>query len=132
MQRFWVVGGEYTDTRFETTVGGGPEQRIGPFPTYAAAKAEWQARAWATVDNANVRFRIEKETATPRYWVVGGAYTDTSFREPAGGAEQWFGPFDSCDAAKTHWARLAWASVDDAHCRYRIEKLSDDKHPDAS
>jgi Domain of unknown function (DUF4170) len=60
--RYWVIGGEYADTAFKRIAGGGKEERIGPFETYAAAKAEWQARAWASVDNAHVRYRIVKET----------------------------------------------------------------------
>jgi predicted nucleic acid-binding protein len=132
MARYWVVGGEYTDTDFDEIVGGGPEQRIGPFDSYEAAKAEWQRLAWATVDDANTRYRIEedKEEAAQHYWVVGGTYKDTHFAEPAEGTrEQWFGPFDSYEAAKAEWQRLAWATVDDALSRYRIEKLSDDHLP---
>ncbi|HZT21210.1 MAG TPA: DUF4170 domain-containing protein [Dongiaceae bacterium] len=121
MARYWVVGGEYADTSFEATVGG-PEERIGPFDSYEAAKAVWQARAWATVDNAQVRYRIEEEGSELTYWVVGGVYKDTHFSEPADdGGERWYGPFETYDAAKAEWARLAWASVDDAHARYRIE-----------
>src|SRR3954464_9789309 len=59
MKRFWVVGGIYADTGFDRIAEGGKEERIGPFPDYAAAKAAWQKRAWETVDNANARFRIE-------------------------------------------------------------------------
>ena len=61
MTHYWVVGGEYADTTFERTAAGGPEERIGPFESYEAAKAVWQARAWATVDNARARYRIEED-----------------------------------------------------------------------
>jgi hypothetical protein len=123
MSRYWVVGGEYADTTFERLAGGKPEERIGPFESYDAAKAVWQARAWATVDNAQVRYRIEEEGSDRRYWVVGCTYKDTRFCEPADPAgERWHGPFDSYDAAKAEWSRLAWSSVDDAHARFRIER----------
>jgi hypothetical protein len=46
--------------------GGGAEERTGPFATHEQAKAEWQRRAWATVDDALSRFRIEKRTSDPR------------------------------------------------------------------
>ncbi len=130
MGRYWVVGGEYTDTRFERIVGGGPEERIGPFPTHDAAKAEWRRRAWATVDSAHARYRIEEEAGgeRPKYWVVGGSYKDTSFAEPVGD-ERWFGPFDTYEEAKAEWQSRAWASVDDAHARYRIERLAGEGHP---
>jgi hypothetical protein len=103
---------------------GGAEERFGPFASYAAAKAEWQRRAWSTVDDAHARYRIEEEDPgrAAKFWVVGGVYADTRFVEPVGGAEHWYGPFDSYAEAKREWGRHAWASVDDAHARYRIEK----------
>jgi hypothetical protein len=122
---FWVIGGVYADTKFERLAGGGAEERIGPFATHADAKAEWQRRAWSTVDDAHARYRIEEEDeaqAPARFWVVGGVYTDTRFVEAVGGAEQWHGPFASYEDAKAEWGRRAWATVDDAHARYRIEK----------
>jgi hypothetical protein len=75
MARYWVVGGIYADTSFTKMQGGGAEQRTGPFVTHEQAKAEWQRRAWATVDDAHARFRIEEEDeqAEPWFWVVGGA-----------------------------------------------------------
>ncbi|MGH6961306.1 MAG: DUF4170 domain-containing protein [Dongiaceae bacterium] len=132
MARFWVVGGLYADTRFERMADGGPEPRIGPFATHDLAKAEWQRQAWSTVDDAHARFRIEEEDASQvaRYWVVGGTYKDTRFTQPEGGTEQWHGPFDSYDAAKAEWGRRAWATVDDALARFRIEKRTGDPRSD--
>lgn len=123
MSRYWVIGGEYTDTSFTKPVGG-REERIGPFATYEDAKATWQERAWATVDSAHHRYRIEEENGggETHYWVVGGTYTDTHFTTPAEDGEHWYGPFDSYEDAKAEWQRHAWASVDDALSRYRIEK----------
>lgn len=130
MKRYWVIGGFYADTRFDRMQDGGPEQKLGPFRTYEEAKAEWQRRAWSTVDNANARYRIEEETGDTWYWVVGGPYADTRFKEPAdGGGEQWHGPFKSYEEAKIEWSRLAWSTVDDAMCRYRIEKLAYGERP---
>jgi hypothetical protein len=122
--RFWVVGGIYSDTTFERIAGGRAEERFGPFASHADAKAEWQRRAWSTVDDANARYRIEEEGegATATFWVVGGVYTDTTFAKTIDGAEQWHGPFDTYHDAKAEWGRRAWATVDDAHARYRIEK----------
>jgi hypothetical protein len=122
---FWVVGGEYTDTRFAEIVGGGAERRIGPFATYDDAKAEWARRAWASVDDAHARWRIEEggEGEGGAFWVVGGEYKDTSFTAPAEGQEEGrYGPFATYEEAKAEWARRAWASVDDAHTRFRIER----------
>jgi hypothetical protein len=58
MQRYWVVGGEYRDTKFTKPVHGA-EEWIGPFDDYQEAKAEWSRRAWQTVDDAHTRYRIE-------------------------------------------------------------------------
>ena len=133
MTRFWVIGGAYADTNFDRIQGGGKEERIGPFATYEEAKAAWQKRAWETVDNANARFRIEEEGAESCFWVVGGPYCDTRFDEPAaGGGEEWYGPFDDYHAAKMEWSRRAWSTVDDAMCRYRIEKLARGEHPQSA
>jgi hypothetical protein len=127
MARYWVVGGIYADTSFTGMQGGGAEERAGPFATYDQAKAEWQRRAWATVDDAHARFRIEEEgEAGAKFWVVGAAYKDTQFSEPAEGKEHWYGPFDSYEEAKTEWGRRAWATVDDALARFRIERRTGD------
>jgi hypothetical protein len=122
---FWVVGGEYTDTRFAEIVGGGKETRLGPFATYENAKAEWARRAWSSVDDAHQRWRIEEEgeESGAQYWVVGGEYSDTRFTTPASGTEELrIGPFATYEAAKAEWARRAWSTVDDAHARFRIER----------
>src|SRR3546814_3334952 len=79
-ERYWVVGGEYTDTRFAEIVGGGPERRLGPFDSYPEAKAVWRAKAMETIDDAHARWSIEKEDAR-EYWVVGGSYTGTRSEE---------------------------------------------------
>jgi len=124
---FYVVGGSYTDTSFTTIRDGGAETRLGPFPTHEDAKAAWQEKAWSTVDDAMARWRIEQEAADskPAFWVVGGAYTSTEFREIVGGGEEtWKGPFETIDDARALWRSLAWETVDDAHTRWRIEKLA--------
>jgi hypothetical protein len=59
--RYWVVGGEYTDTSFRTLAPGKREERRGPFETYNDAFAVWSAQARATVDDATIRYRIVAE-----------------------------------------------------------------------
>jgi hypothetical protein len=124
VKRYWVVGGEYTDTHFREIAGGGSEARYGPFATEAAAEAEWSRRSWAMVDNCNIRFRIVEEAGEPKhlkYWVVGGEYIDTSFHEIiGGGAETWAGPFAKLKDAEAEWSRLSWSHVDNCNARYRI------------
>lgn len=64
-----------------------------------------------------------------RYWVIGGKYRDTSFETIAEAGEEWIGPFDTFDEAKKEWAKRAWATVDEATTRYRIEALDPDDSP---
>jgi hypothetical protein len=56
--RYWVVGGEYKDASFSELVPGKTEERKGPFATYEEAHKVWAERAWATVDDAMMRFRV--------------------------------------------------------------------------
>jgi Domain of unknown function (DUF4170) len=59
--RYWVIGGEYKDAQFRDIAPGQREERLGPFNSYDEAYKAWSARAWATVDNALMRFRIIRE-----------------------------------------------------------------------
>ncbi len=66
MARYWVVGGEYGDTRFERLAPGASEERHGPYASYHEAHKVWEARARATIDDALIRFRIIEEDAETR------------------------------------------------------------------
>lgn len=60
-----------------------------------------------------------------KYWVVGGEYASTDFREMLhGGEPQKFGPFASYDEARAVWLAKSWATVDNCHARFTI--LRDD------
>ena len=66
-----------------------------------------------------------------KYWVVGGRYANTGFREFAPGArEERYGPFASYREAKAEWAQRSWQSVDDCHRRFRI--LQDAELPEVA
>jgi hypothetical protein len=131
MTRYWVVGGEYQDTRFDQPRAGTALRRFGPYDRHEDAKAKWQELAWGTVDNAHERYRIEAEKdQTPQsFWVVGCSYRDTNFDEPVSGKENWYGPFASYEEAKAEWQKHAWATVDDAMSRFRIEILNGSERP---
>lgn len=58
MGMFWVVGGEYKDTRFQDAISG-TEEWFGPFTNYDDAVEEWAKHAWQSVDHCTVRYRIE-------------------------------------------------------------------------
>ncbi len=119
---YWVVGGEYTDTEFRDIAGGGAEERHGPFGDLGSARADWAARSMKFVDSAFVKFRIEHSGASD-YWVVGGRYRNTDFAEIESGEEQRLGPFEDYEAALKEWRACSMAQIDDAHVRYRIERV---------
>ena len=122
MQRYWVVGGEYKTTHFEKLAEGVTEERYGPFSSLEEARAKWAERAMATVDNAHVRFRIDKDEST-EWFVVGGRYTDTDFTQTVPGTEEErLGPFATREEAVDAWRDRAWSTVDDAFAAYRIEE----------
>jgi carbamate kinase len=121
---YWVIGGEYTDTSFTHIKSGDAEERIGPFRDYETAKSVWAKLAWQHVDDAHVRYRILHEESS-EFWVVGGVYKSTDFSETIDGSpETKIGPFESYEQAKAAWQQKAWETVDDAHSRWRIEKVS--------
>ena len=61
MAQFWVVGGQYKDTRFLELEAGAREERLGPFATYEEAYKAWTGRTRATLDSATTRFRIVRD-----------------------------------------------------------------------
>ena len=71
MKQYWVIGGEYASTAFDTFAPGKTEERYGPYASFAEAQAQWQRLSWQRVDNCNVRYRIAEETAEPRRRAAG-------------------------------------------------------------
>ncbi len=65
-----------------------------------------------------------------QFWVVGGEYRDSGFRDMARGCdEEWIGPYDDYDSAMAEWNKRAWTKVDVATTRYRIERIDPDAPP---
>lgn len=58
--RYWIIGGEYTDTSFSTLVAG-TEQVAGPFTTRERALAVWRRFAAETSSLCNARFTVAQE-----------------------------------------------------------------------
>ncbi len=55
------------------------------------------------------------------YWVVGGTYKDTSFKELEKNNElERYGPYNTYDEAKKEWDRISWKNVDICNTRYVI------------
>jgi hypothetical protein len=56
-----------------------------------------------------------------QYWVVGGEYRDTDFKELTAGVElEEYGPFHTYEAARKEWQARNMARIDNAMVRYRI------------
>ena len=54
------------------------------------------------------------------YYVVGGRYTDTRFRELFEGTEERHGPFPTYEQAFGEWRARMFAMIDDSHFRLFI------------
>ena len=60
--RFWVVGGEYTDTSFNELVSGS-ERVMGPYSDRDAALVAWRRGAAETRGDCYARFTVAEEPA---------------------------------------------------------------------
>lgn len=58
------------------------------------------------------------------YWVVGGEYRTTEFRELVG-KEVREGPFRTRAEAERAWTRLSWQAVDNCNVRFEIREDAD-------
>tara|TARA_B100000575_G_scaffold276789_1_gene262510 strand:- start:10 stop:201 length:192 start_codon:yes stop_codon:yes gene_type:complete len=55
------------------------------------------------------------------YWVVGGTYKNTNFKELETGYNlERYGPFNSYEEAKKEWDQKSWSNVDNCFVRYVI------------
>ena len=59
-KRYWVVGGDYSDTSFDSLVDG-TGQVVGPFDDEAEAHRVWQQLATETRSACCTRFSIAEE-----------------------------------------------------------------------
>lgn len=120
--KYYVIGGEYADTDFTTLAEGRSEERYGPFATEKEAHDFWRGITGRTVDNAMVRYRIrpDEELRGKAYYVVGGEYSDTTFREIAPDRVlETYGPFTRREA-RDFWRGITGRTVDSALTRYDI------------
>lgn len=54
---YYVVGGRFTDTHFDTLIDNTGE-RYGPFRSYEQAFEEWRARMFAKIDDSYFRLFV--------------------------------------------------------------------------
>jgi hypothetical protein len=118
---YYVIGGEYADTTFNSMAPGATEERYGPF-SEKEAHDTWRALTGKTVDNALVRYRIKPadEVAEAVWLVVGGEYADVDFARIALGHKlETYGPFVRAEALAV-WRSITAKTVDSALTRYDI------------
>ena len=60
-EKYWVVGGQYTDTDFKELVEGHELEEYGPFETYEEAYDKWKSMSWWNVDTCSHRYEIQTE-----------------------------------------------------------------------
>lgn len=121
MRNYYVIGGEYADTNFDTIAPGATEERHGPF-SEKEAHDTWRALTGKTVDNALIRYRIKPgEVISDAVWfVVGGEYADVDFKRIAPGQKlEIYGPFGRNEALAV-WRSITAKTVDSALTRYDI------------
>lgn len=61
---YYVVGGRYTDTHFDTLIDDTAE-RYGPFASYEQAFEEWRARMFAQIDDSHFRLFVTEHPEYP-------------------------------------------------------------------
>jgi len=59
-QRYWVIGGDYRDCRFDEIVPG-TEEISGPFPDAVRARTEWTRLTFRDRRGATTRYVIAEE-----------------------------------------------------------------------
>ena len=131
-QRFFVIGGEYSDTSFTEPAPGTTLERHGPYDE-TEARTVWRGLTGKTVDNAMVRYFLKgaDEVNGKIYLVVGGEYADSAFSQLAKGASlEVFGPFEKWEALG-FWRGVTGKTVDNAMVRYDIRKNYDPKRDGA-
>ena len=61
--RYWVVGGEFTSTDFQTLIDG-TQRVVGPFESRSDAERTWRHLSENHRPQAQVRFTIAQEPST--------------------------------------------------------------------
>tara|TARA_B100000963_G_C22349774_1_gene546747 strand:+ start:75 stop:260 length:186 start_codon:yes stop_codon:yes gene_type:complete len=55
------------------------------------------------------------------YYVVGGKYKNTSFKEfEVGCSQERYGPFNTYEEARKQWEKISWENVDNCNIRYIV------------
>ncbi|NKD76475.1 DUF4170 domain-containing protein [Haematospirillum sp. H1815] len=121
-KRFYVIGGEYSDSAFSTIAAGKSLEKYGPY-TEVDAHAFWRDITGRTVDNAMVRYVVEENHSQlddKSYYVVGGEYADTTFATIASGHSlEVYGPFTQ-QQAQDFWRTITSQTIDSCLHRYDI------------
>ncbi len=57
-----------------------------------------------------------------KWWVVGGAYTNTTFENLAPGKKlEEYGPFDTEKEANAKWNEVSMQHIDECYTRYKVQ-----------
>jgi hypothetical protein len=121
IRNYYVIGGEYADSNFDSIAPGVTEERHGPFSEKEAHDV-WRSLTGKTVDNALIRYRIKPgEVVSDSVWfVVGGEYANVDFAKIAPGQRlETYGPFGRAEALAV-WRSITAKTVDSALTRYDI------------
>ena len=87
----------------------------------ANASAQTSAQ---TANTAQTAAASEANPATTFFYVIGGAFTDTSFESVLTRSNQIHGPFKTHEEALNKWRSLSFQETGNAQVRYEIAEVA--------
>ena len=58
---YWVIGGKYKNTKFNSLKDGHQLEKYGPFKTFESAKEKWGVLSWKNVDDCYIKYSVIKK-----------------------------------------------------------------------
>ena len=59
--QYWVIGGKFKDTKFDTLKDGQQLEKYGPYKTFELAKEKWSILSWENVDDCYIKYSVIKQ-----------------------------------------------------------------------
>ena len=59
--KYWVIGGKYKNTKFDSLKDGHQLEKYGPYKTFELAKEKWSVLSWQNVDDCYIKYTVIKQ-----------------------------------------------------------------------
>ncbi len=59
--QYWVIGGKYKNTEFDSLKDGHQLEKYGPYNTFELAKEKWSVLSWENVDDCYIKYSVIKQ-----------------------------------------------------------------------